>query len=235
MDNFTIVVPVFNECKNIEFLCNEILDSLIDCPVIYEVIFVNDGSIDDTDKKLEKIINLNKDIRLISHNKNIGQSSAILTGVKNANYNTVVTIDGDRQNIPKDIIKLLKIFFSSEDIKLVSGIRINRRDNIIKILTSKIANFVRASILKDKCPDTGCGLKVFSKKIFLQIPFFNGIHRFLPALFRGFGYNVSYVEVGHRKRVEGKTKYGTLDRLFKGIIDIIRVKTIINKINKYDK
>ena len=112
---------------------------------------------------------------------------------------------------------------------LLGGLRLNRKDNLWKIVSSKIANRVRKTILQDDCLDTGCSLKIFFKKKYLEIPFFDGNHRFLPALFKGFGKNTLFMEVDHRSRIAGISKYGTLDRLFKGIYDLIKVKNIINK------
>ena len=112
---------------------------------------------------------------------------------------------------------------------MVGGIRKKRQDSFIKILSSKIANYIRSKILNDNCKDTGCSLKVFSKNIFLEFPYFDGIHRFLPALFKGYGHKTDFINVNHRVRKYGKSKYGTIDRLFRGIRDIIKVKNIINK------
>ena len=119
------------------------------------------------------------------------------------------------------------MYILNNDIQLVGGIRINRQDNTIKIISSKIANYIRKMILKDNCKDTGCSLKVFNKKIFLTFPYFDGIHRFLPALFIGFGYKTFFIDVNHRKRKYGVSKYGTINRLFKGIRDLYKVKKII--------
>ena len=170
--------------------------------------------------------------RFIKNKKNIGQSFSILAGIKNSIYDTIVTLDGDGQNNPEDIPKLLEIYFNQDKYYLVGGLRLKRKDNFIKRISSKIANKVRQSILKDNCSDTGCSLKVFSKKIFLQFPEFKSMHRFLPALFKGYGYGTYFIEVEHRNREKGKSKYGTLDRLFRGIFDLINVKLMINKINK---
>ena len=152
----------------------------------------------------------------------------IWTGIKNSNHKTVVTLDGDGQNNPKDIPKLLEIYFSKKNFSLIGGIRKKRKDNFLKVASSKIANKIRSFILDDDCVDTGCSLKVFDRDIFLSFPFFNGLHRFLPALFKGYGKNTFFIEVDHRPRVSGISKYGTIDRLFKGIFDIMRVKKIIN-------
>ena len=122
---------------------------------------------------------------------------------------------------------MLDLYFSNKKYSLVGGIRRNRKDNLLKLISSKIANQIRSLILKDDCVDTGCSLKVFDKNTFLTFPFFDGLHRFLPALFKGFGKSTLFVDVDHRPRISGVSKYRTIDRLYKGIIDIIRVKKII--------
>ena len=180
MYKFTIVIPVYNEAKNIKPLIIEILKS-IDSVGDYEIIIVNDFSTDKTIDEVNKIIN--KKIKLISNNENKGQSYSIYKGIKNSKFKTIITIDGDGQNNPYDIPKLLEKFQNNDEIKLVGGIRKKRQDSFLKKISSKIANKVRSSILKDNCTDTGCSLKVFDKNIFLSFPYFDGIHRFLPALF----------------------------------------------------
>jgi dolichol-phosphate mannosyltransferase len=156
----------------------------------------------------------------------MGQSKALLTGIIKSKYNTIITLDGDGQNNPNDIRKLMEIYFNSNYF-LVGGIRLNRKDNFVKNISSKLANFIRQLVLKDECIDTGCSLKIFDKKIFLNFPFFNGIHRFLPALFKGYNKETCFIEVDHRQRNAGVSKYGTFDRLFVGIRDIIKVRNII--------
>ena len=227
MNYISIVIPLYNEESNIESLHQEIIESLKE-KLKYEIIYVNDGSVDNTNKVLKNLSH-SQNLKIISHKKNLGQSKSILSGINNSNFETIVTLDGDGQNVPKDIEKLANIFFSSKDIFLVGGIRINRKDSLIKIFSSKIANNVRILLLDDDCIDTGCGLKIFSKEAFKKIPFFDGIHRFLPALFKGFGYRTTFVEVNHRPRLKGITKYGTTKRLIKGIFDIIRVKKMLRK------
>ena len=222
---FSIVIPIYNEAQNIKSLVYEIFNSLKDHND-FEVIIVNDFSSDNTTdivNTLKKKLN----ISLINNPKNKGQSFSIHKGVLKSKNNTIITIDGDGQNNPIDIIKLLQIYFSKKEISLVGGIRVKRKDSLIKMISSKIANKIRSNILKDGCEDTGCSLKVLNKNIFLQFPFFNGIHRFLPALFNGYGYKTFFIAVDHRPRIKGCSKYRTLDRLYKGIIDIIRVKKII--------
>ena len=222
---FSIVIPVFNEEKNIEPLLSEILFNLETFENNFEIIIINDASNDSTPLAINKI--KSKKIRILNNNINRGQSYSIHKGVLNSLNNIIVTIDGDGQNDPQDILKLLKVFLSDDKIELVSGIRIKRKDKFIKIVSSKLANYFRSKILNDDCSDTGCSLKVFNRNIFLKFPYFNGIHRFLPALFKGYGHKTIFINVNHRKRKYGFSKYGTMNRLFKGVRDIIRVKRIL--------
>tara|TARA_B100001029_G_C14910439_1_gene366164 strand:+ start:23 stop:712 length:690 start_codon:yes stop_codon:yes gene_type:complete len=221
--NFSIIIPVYNESDNIINLLIEIKNQLNDFE--YEIIIVDDHSKDNTIQVINEFDD--KIVKLIKHDINLGQSKSIFSGIKKSKYNTIITLDGDGQNNPKDIPKLLEIYYKEKEVYLVGGIRKKRKDSIIKILSSKIANKIRSKILNDDCEDTGCSLKVFDKEIFLKLPFFDGVHRFLPALFKGFGYKTYFVYVDHRSRFSGKSNYGTFDRLFKGIKDLIRVKRII--------
>ncbi len=226
---FSIIIPVFNEEDNISKLIEEIKISL-KTEHFYEIIIINDGSYDNTKKILN---NINEDNLIIFNlNKNYGQSYSLHYGINKAKYDNIVTIDGDLQNDPKDINKLLDIYFSNKNLKLVSGIRRNRKDTFIKIVSSKLANSIRSKFLNDNCPDTGCSLKIFQKNIFLKIEFFNGLHRFIPTFFENMDLKVKYIDVNHRRRVSGISKYGTFDRLYKGIKDLIKVKKLINRINK---
>ncbi len=225
MHKFSLVIPIFNEEDSIVSLLYEIYDTIQD-NYVYEIVIVNDGS---TDNTLKKISNLKKNIKIINNRINLGQSKSIEIGIKNSRNDTIVTIDGDGQNIPEDILKIASIYFENKNIKLVSGIRIKRKDSVIKLISSKIANLIRNLILRDNCKDTGCSLKIFDKNIFLSFPFFDGIHRFIPAFFVRNNYEVRYVNVNHRPRLKGISKYGTKDRLTKGIIDLIRVRKILNK------
>ncbi len=224
---FSIIIPIYNESQNINKLIDEIDNSLSKYDN-YEIIIINDASTDNTSDVLKQIKN-NK-ILIISNPVNKGQSYSIFKGINKSSYDTIVTIDGDGQNNPADIPKLLSLYNVNKNIELVGGLRLKRQDNVIKIISSKIANSIRSSILKDSCIDTGCSLKVFNKKIFLQFPYFDSIHRFLPAMFSGFKYNTMFVPVDHRRRKFGNSKYGTMNRLFKGINDIIKVKRILKNI-----
>ena len=227
---FTLVIPVFNEQDNLVSLIKEIKTALANY-INFELIFVNDFSSDNTLKILEKE-KKNFNFKIINNQLNLGQSYSILSGIKQSKYNIIVTLDGDGQNNPYDIPKLLEFYNKSNDVYLVGGIRSKRKDNLIKIISSRIANYVRSKFLEDGCTDTGCSLKVFDKNIFLQFEYFNGIHRFLPALFNGFGYRTFFLSVDHRKRNYGKSKYGTFLRLFNGLRDMIKVKNMINKNKK---
>ena len=229
MHKISLVIPIYNEESNIKKLFDEIINTNV-YQLVNNIIFVDDCSKDQSSNLLKKIQESYSKVHILSHSFKCGQSECLKTAAHYTSDKSIVTMDGDGQNNPKDIPKLLDKYFSRKDIYLVGGIRNKRKDSIIKILTSKIANRFRMLILKDDCIDTGCSLKVFDKEIFLSFPFFNGIHRFLPTLFIGFGHKVKYMPVSHRPRLSGFSKYGTLDRLFVGIRDIMKVrKIIINK------
>ena len=221
---FSLIIPLFNESKNIEPLLKEIELSLRNY-TNYDIILINDASFDNTYDVINRF--KNKNIKIINNEINKGQSYSVHKGINKSKNDIVITIDGDGQNDPKDISKLLELYLSDNSVMLVGGLRKKWQDNLIKIYSSKIANFIRSIILKDNCSDTGCSLKVFNREIFLSFPYFNGMHRFLPALFKGFGYKTKFIEVSHRKRKHGISKYGTMNRLFKGIRDIYIVKKIL--------
>lgn len=227
----SIIIPIYNEVENI-FLLLEEIKKYLDKKIQYEILIVNDNSQDNFLAECNKL-ELSKNINIINNISNLGQSKSIQKGIMNSKYDNIVTMDGDGQNHPKDILSLADEYFQNNYV-LVSGIRKKRKDSFIKKISSKIANNFRSLILKDNCPDTGCGLKIFNKIIFLKIPFFNGIHRFIPALFLSLNQKILYKSVDHRHRIRGISKYGTLDRMFKGLIDIVRVLLIIRKIKRND-
>lgn len=230
MNSFSIVVPFYNEYENILNLFNEI-NSVVknNTNFNFEIIFIDDAS---NDRSLEILETLKKDglINLIKNKKNLGQSKSIFLGIELASHNNIITLDGDGQNDPKDIPVLIDIYIN-KDFDLVGGIRKKRKDSFIKIYSSIVANSVRSFILRDNCQDTGCALKIFKKNIVLNFPFFNGIHRFLPALFKGYGYNTFFIDVNHRNRNYGTSKYDTFFRLIYGIRDLIKVLKIIRQHN----
>lgn len=219
---FSVVVPIFNEIDNIESLFLEIKEVFDANAYSYEVLFVDDGSSDGSDKHLEKLSNTFSTLRYIKHIKNYGQSSALISGIKSAAFPTIITLDGDGQNDPRDIPRLIDIFHQNPN-AVVLGNRKKRDDNWVRVASSRISNAVRQFLLKDNCPDTGCSLKLFSRQAFLSLPHFNHIHRFLPALFKRSDYKIINVLVNHRPRMHGTSKYGVVNRLFVGIIDIFGV------------
>lgn len=229
IEKFSIVIPMYNEEKNVFKLIEEIISNLANFKNLYEIVVIDDGSTDKTLFFLQEIQSqYNEIIRIKSNKMNQGQSFSLRKGILEASYNTIVTIDGDCQNNPVDIIKLIDMYFLEKKYHLIGGIRANRKDSYVKKISSKIANKVRKLYLRDNCIDTGCSLKVFDKEVFKLFPFFDGIHRFLPALFSGYGKKTFFLPVDHRPRVYGYSKYKTLGRLYQGIFDMIRVKKIIN-------
>lgn len=220
----SIVVPVKDEGENVAPLAHEIASAV--AGEAAEIIFVDDGSTDDTAAVLKKLKSEIPALRVIQHGRNIGQSRAIRTGVRAARSEIIVTLDGDGQNDPADIPKLLAVFrgAGAERIGLVSGVRMNRQDTAKKKLASGLANRFRRWMLHDHATDTGCGLKAFRREAFLALPYFDHLHRFLIALMLREGYDVRYVEVGHRPRLHGRSKYGVWDRLVVGISDIFGVR-----------
>jgi dolichol-phosphate mannosyltransferase len=194
--------------------------------VQYEIIVVDDGSTDATADTLSKLCAGNPRLRVLRHRSNRGQSAALLTGVAAARSPWVVTLDGDGQNDPQDIGRLLAVCDEEGFLKpdrLITGLRRQRNDSFIRRSSSRIANAVRSRLLRDDCPDTGCGLKLFPRDVFLKLPHFDHMHRFLPALFRSHGCRVIAVDVNHRPRLRGVSKYGVFNRLWVGIVDLIGV------------
>jgi dolichol-phosphate mannosyltransferase len=220
----SVVVPVCNEAENVEPLAREIDAALATCG--YEMIFVDDGSTDDTAAILQRLKAELPALRVLRHSFRSGQSAAVASGVRAARAAWVATLDGDGQNDPADIPKLLAERDSPANIgvQLIMGNRkASRKDTAFRKLQSNIANGVRSSLLGDGTPDTGCGIKLFSRETFLELPRFDHMHRFLPALFQRQGSRVISVPVSHRPRLRGSSKYGMLNRLWVGIVDICGV------------
>jgi len=225
MPEISVVVPVYNEEDNILPLVQEIasaLDGLAD----YEMVYVNDGSSDKTAKVLKETQESHPRLKIVTHKESCGQSTAVRTGVKNATAPIIATLDGDGQNDPADIPALLEVLRESEDLDnlLVAGWRAKRQDSEVKKISSRIANGVRSRLLGDATPDTGCGLKLFSRAAFLDMAYFSHMHRFLPALMIRRGGRVVSVKVNHRHRERGVSKYGTWDRLKVGVVDLFGVR-----------
>ena len=219
--DFSVVVPVCNEAENVEPLAREIDAALNNRS--YEMIFVDDGSTDETAAILKKLKSSLPALRVLSHSFRSGQSAAVASGVRAARAPWVATLDGDGQNDPADIPKLIAARDAPEGrgVQLFMGNRkASRKDTAFRKLQSSVANGVRSSLLGDGTPDTGCGIKLFSREVFMDLPRFDHMHRFLPALFQRHGARVISVPVSHRSRTRGTSKYGMLNRLWVGIVDI---------------
>ena len=225
----SVVVPVRNEAENVGPLADEIAAALTG-RWNFELIYVNDGSSDGTEAALAALKAERAWLRQIRHKESCGQSAAVRSGVAAARAPVVATLDGDGQNDPSFIPALLHAFEQGGDrIGLVAGQRVGRRSSAFKKLQSRIANGVRGAILRDGTRDTGCGLKVFRRDAFLALPYFDGLHRFLPALFRRDGFAIAYVDVIDRARRHGQSNYGMWDRLWVGILDLAGVWWLIRR------
>jgi len=227
----SVVVPVFNEQENIVPLIDEIVTAL-EGFVNYEIVYVNDGSSDNTMSVLKEKQIATSTLRILEHAKSCGQSYAVRTGVKNSHAPWIATLDGDGQNIPADIPHLYNKAINADPndkIWLIAGWRKKRDDSWLKLKSSKYANAIRSWMLKDKTPDTGCGLKVFRRDIFIDLPSFNHMHRYLPALYQRAGGKVENVEVSHRARERGVSKYGFWNRAIVGIFDLFGVSWLIRR------
>ncbi len=227
--DLSVVVPVRNEAGNIGPLIDEIRAALDGGPD-YEVVYVDDGSTDTTAEELAAIARDFPRLRIVRHEHSCGQSTAVRSGVRHARGAWIATLDGDGQNDPGDIPNLLErrqselqAGRSGAPLLCVCGYRRRRRDTWLKRLSSRIANGVRSRLLGDSTPDTGCGLKLFSRDAFLDLPYFDHMHRFLPALFLRAGGRIVSVEVNHRPRQAGRSKYGLHNRLWVGIVDLFGV------------
>lgn len=225
----SIVVPVRNEANNIAPLIEEIAAAL-DGRWDYEIVYVDDGSTDATAERLAAIMAERGTVRQIRHEKSSGQSAAVRTGVRAARGQIVATLDGDGQNNPQFLPELIMAIEKGEGrIGLAAGQRVGRKDTGFKKFQSRVANKVRSWVLSDGTRDTGCGLKAFRREVFLSLPYFDGLHRFLPALVRREGYDIAYVDVTDRPRRSGVSNYGFFDRLWIGIIDLAGVWWLIRR------
>jgi len=225
----SVVVPVFNEQDNVGPLLREILAALRG-RIDFEAIFVDDDSKDGTLAALQALKAEAPELRVLHHVKQSGQSTAIRTGVKHARGAWIATLDGDGQNDPADIPKLLEARESADrGIRLFAGWRVNRRDSGSKRWASKWANAIRARMLRDETPDTGCGIKLFEREAFLDLPYFDHMHRYLPALMQRAGWQTVSVPVNHRARSTGVSKYNNLNRALVGIRDLMGVAWLITR------
>lgn len=222
----TVVIPALNEAGNIGRLVEETYAS-VPAQRLAEVIVVDDASVDSTPDEIKTLIAAGNHpgLRYLRHEKRSGQSCALRSGVLAATSPIIATMDGDGQNDPKDIPKLLEVLAlpGSEGPALVNGWRKERKDTGSKRWASRAANWIRDAVLKDDCPDTGCGIKVYWREVFLRLPFFTSMHRYMPALFQTYGYKVAYVPVNDRPRQAGVSKYNNLNRALVGLYDLVGV------------
>jgi len=230
----SVVIPVCNEAENVGPLAHEIQTTLQRFAP-FEIIFVDDGSTDDTVQRLEQTKRDGiPEMRILRHAQRSGQSTAVLTGVRAARSEWVATLDGDGQNDPADIPALIAAAEAAHaagrvQLKLIMGNRKTRKDTWLRRLSSRVANGVRARMLRDGTPDTGCGIKLMHRATFLELPHFDHMHRFLPALYQCAGSDVISVPVSHRPRTRGQSKYGVHNRLWVGIVDLFGVRWLIRR------
>jgi dolichol-phosphate mannosyltransferase len=231
MPDVSVVIPVCNEDENVLPLAREVHAALAG-RYSFEQIFVDDGSTDQTGERvLAARAQGMPEIRLLQHVARSGQSAAVATGVRHARGRWIATLDGDGQNDPADFPRLLDALLQpvSPGLKLVMGNRTTRRDTWLRRFSSRVANGVRGWFLHDGTPDTGCGIKVFDRDVFMHMPRFRNMHRFMPALFQREGYEVISLPVNHRERTRGTSKYGLHNRLWVGIVDLWGLRWLISR------
>ena len=229
LPSLSVVVPVFNERDNAAPLIHEITTALRGV-VPFEIIYVDDHSRDDTLEVLRALKAEVPELRVIHHVTQSGQSTAIRSGIKAARGEWIATLDGDGQNDPADIPKLLAERDRADaDTRLFAGWRVNRQDSGSKRWASRWANAIRARMLRDDTPDTGCGIKLFERAAFLDLPYFDHMHRYLPALMQRAGWKTVSVPVNHRHRTAGVSKYNNLNRALVGISDLRGVAWLIKR------
>ena len=218
----SVVVPVKDEAGNVAPLVREIAAALTGQD--HEILFIDDGSSDGTAAALTALKAEIPQLRVLRHGRNLGQSRGIRTGVQAARGEIIVTLDGDGQNDPADIPKLLTALAAGPDVAMVSGVRVKRQDTASRRLASRLGNRFRSALLGDGATDTGCGLKAFRRDVFLNLPYFDHLHRFLIALVQREGWKVSYVPVNHRPRLTGTSKYTNFGRLLVSAQDLLGVR-----------
>jgi dolichol-phosphate mannosyltransferase len=224
----SVVVPVKDEAENVAALAREIAAAMMG-ESGHEILFVDDGSGDGTAAALAQLKSDIPHFRPLRHTRNLGQSRAIRTGVRAAKGEIIVTLDGDGQNDPADIPMLLKMLRADPALGMVSGVRVKRRDKASRRLASRLGNDFRNALLRDGAADTGCGLKVFYRDAFLELPYFDHVHRYLIALVQREGWRVGYVPVNHRPRLAGRSKYTNFGRLLVSVQDLMGVRWLMRR------
>ncbi len=224
----SIVIAVFNEEENVEAVCAETLEKA--APVApFEIVFVDDGSRDATPQRLAALAAADERVRVVTHASRCGKSQAVRSGVLAARGAWIATLDGDGQNDPADLPDMLAAAWTSPEPPLVAGVRVRRDDPLSRLIATRIANGLRQAMLGDRCPDTGCGVKVFRRDDFLLLPCFEGMHRFLPALFQGYGAPLINHPVRHRPRLKGKSKYTNWGRALVGLVDMLGIMWLVRR------
>jgi dolichol-phosphate mannosyltransferase len=218
----SIVIPAYNEEENLEPLIRELEQVLDRLSRSYEIICVDDCSTDPTPELLRRLQETRPYLRTVRHRLNLGESAAELTGFRQARADLVITIDGDRQNDPADIPALLDAM--DEGIAAVCGVRQRREDDLVKRISSRIANRFRNAVTGDRISDAGCTYRVLRKEALRELPAFNGLHRFLPTLLRLQGYGIREIPVHHRPRIRGVSKYGVGNRMWRGLLDCLAMR-----------
>ncbi len=218
----SVVVPVFNESESVAALVAEIVAAAVETP-IHEIIYVDDGSTDDTLRRLVEQMRIVPTLRAVRHRRRLGQSAAFLSGARAATQELLVFMDGDLQNAPADIAKLYRRYQARKPASrlAVLGQRAVRNDGFVRRLSSRLANRLRAAVLNDGARDTGCSLKLIPRKDFLELAYFDHMHRFLPAMLLRNGVELAHVDVSHRARINGYSKYGFWNRAFVGAVDLL--------------
>lgn len=225
----SVVIPALNEAGNIGNLIRETI-ACLPKDALREIVVVDDGSDDATPAEVHALLAAIPQLRYVRHASRAGQSAAIRTGVRAATAPLIATMDGDGQNDPRDIPALCALLLSERpEVALVGGLRVSRRAESSKRIASKFANWLRNAVLDDRCPDTGCGIKVFRREAFLDLPYFSGMHRYLPALFLAYGHDAVYHPVNDRPRRAGVSKYTNFGRALLGIYDLVGVRWLIKR------
>jgi len=224
----SVVVPVKDEAENAAPLAWEIAQALRSGPA-HEIIFVDDGSTDGTAARLTALRSEIPQLRVLRHARNLGQSRAIRSGVMAARGDIIATLDGDGQNDPADLPKLLTRLSADGGLAMVSGVRVKRKDTASRKIASKLGNGFRNWWLKDGAADTGCGIKVFKRDAYLALPYFDHQHRFLIALMRREGHGVGFLAVGHRARTAGRSKYTNVGRMLVSVNDLLGMRWLMRR------
>ncbi len=232
---FSVVIAVLNEAENVEAVCDETCAALDGGPP-YEIVFVDDGSDDATPAILARLAAARPQVCVVRHPQRCGKSSALRTGAHAARGAWIATLDGDGQNDPTDLPPMIAAALAAgEPQPIVAGIRVRRDDPPSRLVATRIANGFRRRVLDDDCPDTGCGVKVFPRDAFLDLPLFEGQHRFLPALFKMYGHPLINREVKHRARMHGVSKYTNFGRAMVGIGDVLGVIWLKSRTHRPDR